>query len=87
MERKPYPREKNICGQTFYTLWGMSEQIEGRKAGSHITVNTLLRYVREGCPCFEHAGVLYFQKDLKPFMAWLVQRKPERQRRAMARRY
>ena len=76
---------KEICGQTFYTIWGMCKQIPGRTAGSHITRTTLLQYVKEGCPCFEHAGSLYFPKDLGPFMSWLVTRQPERQRKAMER--
>ena len=85
MAKRVYEKEKEICGQSFYTIWGMSEQIPGRTKGSHITTTTLLKYVNEGCPCFEHSGTLYFNKDLKPFMAWLINRRPERQKKAMER--
>lgn len=85
MARTEYEKTKEICGREFYTLYGMCEQIPGRGKGTHITADTLLKYVHEGCPCFEHSGSLYFQKDLGPFMDWLVQRKPARQRRAMER--
>lgn len=80
-----YEEEKDICGVSFWTLWGMAKQIPGRKKGSNISVNTLLQYVREGCPCFEHAGALYFPKDTTQFLNWLMTRRPERQQKAMAR--
>lgn len=85
MAKREHKETKEICGQTFYTIWGMCKQIPGRTSGSHITRATLLQYVKEGCPCFEHAGTLYFNQDLKPFMQWLVTRQPERQRKALER--
>jgi hypothetical protein len=81
-----YDDEREICGESFYTLWGMAKQVPGRTKGSHITPNTLLRYIDEGCPCFEHAGATYFKKDLSEFRAWLTTRRPERQKKSMARR-
>lgn len=86
MGKRIFEQEREICGQSFYTLYGMAAQIPGRTKGSHITLNTLLNYVKEGCPCFEHSGALYFDKDLTKFREWLVQRKPARQEKALARR-
>lgn len=84
--KRTYEKEQTICGKSFYTLWGMCEQVPGRNKGSHISPNTLLRYVREGCPCFEHSGTLFFDKDTTAFLEWLVQRKPQRQIKALERR-
>lgn len=86
MATRTYDKEREICGSSFYTLWGMCEQVPGRTKGSHITPNTLLGYVKEGCPCFEHAGALYFKKDLTEFVAWLTTRRPGRQQKALERR-
>lgn len=86
MAKRNFELEREICGQRFYTLYGMALQIPGRTAGSHITLNTLLGYVKEGCPCFEHSGALFFNKDLTEFRNWLMQRRPERQRKYMERR-
>ena len=86
MGKRTFELEREICGQSFYTLYGMAAQIPGRTKGSHITFNTLLGYVKEGCPCFEHSGALYFDKDLTKFREWLMQRRPERQRKYMERR-
>lgn len=86
MSERTHALEREICGDQFYTLFGMAQQIPGRTQGSHITVNTLLRYVKEGCPCFEHSGSLYFKKDLTEFRQWLLQRRPQRQLKALQRR-
>lgn len=86
MSKSTREKEREICGETFWTIWGMSEQIPGRVKGTHISPATLLQYVREGCPCFEHSGALYFSKDLTAFRQWLIQRRPERQVKALERR-
>lgn len=77
--------EKTVGGVSFYTVWGMCEKIEGRTRGSKLSICQLLKYVKDGCPCFEHAGMLLFEKDLSNFMAWLRQRQPARQIKAQER--
>ena len=84
-KRAKMPLEKELGGVEFYTLWGLCEQVPGRTAGSRLSPNQLLKYVKEGCPCFEHAGMLLFEKDLTGFYNWLRQRKPLRQIKAQER--
>lgn len=84
-KRAKMPLEKKLGGVEYYTLWGVCEQVPGRTAGSRLSPNQLLKYVKEGCPCFEHAGMLLFEKDLTGFYNWLRQRKPERQIKAQER--
>ncbi len=84
-QRESMALEKQLGDVSYYTLWGMCAQIPGRTAGSRLSPNQLLKYVKEGCPCFEHAGMLLFEKDLTGFYNWLRQRKPLRQIKAMAR--
>lgn len=84
-KRAKMPLEKTVGGVAFYTVWGMCQQIEGRTKGSRLSVNQLLKYVKAGCPCFEHAGTLLFEKNLAPFMDWLRQQRPQRQLKAQER--
>lgn len=77
--------EKQLGEKSFYTLYGMCAQIPGRTEGSRLSPNQLLKYVKEGCPCFEHAGQVLFEKDLTVFYNWLRQRKPLRQIKAQER--
>lgn len=79
------PKEVTICGQTFLTIYGICEKIEGRTKGSHLSLKQMLQYVKEGAPCFEHAGSLVFEKDLSSFLEWLRQRRPMRQIKAQER--
>ncbi len=79
------PKEKNIGGVSFYTIWGICEKIPGRTKGSHLSQKQMLQYVKEGCPCFEHAGALLFEKDLTNFLEWLRNRRPARQIKAQER--
>ncbi|MGN0024163.1 MAG: hypothetical protein ACI351_01880 [Candidatus Avelusimicrobium sp.] len=83
--RAKMPLEKTVGGIAFYTVWGMCSKIEGRNAGSHLSITQLLKYVKEGCPCFEHAGMLLFEQDLTGFMEWLRKRKAARQIKAQER--
>lgn len=83
--RAKMPLEKNVGGIAFYTVWGMCSKIEGRNTGSRLSITQLLKYVQEGCPCFEHAGMLLFEKDLSAFMKWLRKRKAERQVKSQER--
>lgn len=78
-------REKKLGEKSYYTLYGMCAQIPGRKEGSRLSPNQLYQYVKEGCPCFEHAGQVLFEKDLTAFYNWLRQRKPLRQLKAQER--
>lgn len=78
-------KEEVIGGKTFWTLWGMSRQLPGRKTGTRTSIKQMLIYVKEGCPCFEHAGSLFFDKDLTAFLEWLQKRKPARQIKAQER--
>lgn len=84
-QREGMPLERELNGVRYYTLWGMCEQVPGRTSGSRLSPNQLLKYVKEGCPCFEHAGVLLFEKDLTEFYNWLRRRKPLRQIKAQER--
>lgn len=78
-------KQREVGGQKFYTIYGMCEKIEGRTAGSKTSINQMMKYVKEGCPCFEHAGSVLFDTDLNNFMEWLKTRRPMRQVKAMAR--
>lgn len=78
--------EETICGKTFWTVWGMSRQLPGRTRGSRTSLSQMLVYIREGCPCFEHGGSIYFDKDTTAFLEWLRQRRPQKASVAAKRR-
>lgn len=78
--------EETICGKTFWTVWGMSRQLPGRTKGSKTSLAQMLVYIREGCPCFEHGGSVFFDKDLTEFLNWLKKRRPQQAKAAAKRR-
>lgn len=80
--RDKQDKERVIAGKSYYTIYGMCEQFPGRKTGTRLGLNTLMQYVREGAPCFESCGIVYFDKDLTAFRTWLEGRRPMAQRRA-----
>lgn len=84
MRTKDLRTEINLGGESFYTCWGLSRQLPSRN-NSFTSLNTITRYVREGCPCFEHGGMTLFSKDLTDFMQWLKNRRPYKQIKAKER--
>lgn len=74
--RRKQALERTVAGKTYYTVYGMCEQLPGRKIGTKLGLNTLMQYVREGAPCFESCGIVYFDKDLTAFRTWLEGRRP-----------
>lgn len=78
-------RERVINGVSFYTVLGLGEQLPGRVTGTHTSPRTILQYVAEGCPCFEHGGMILFEKNLGEFLTWLRNRRPVRKLKASER--
>ena len=74
--RRKQALERTVAGKTYYTVYGMCAQLPGRKIGTKLGLNTLMQYVREGAPCFESCGIVYFDKDLTAFRTWLEGRRP-----------
>ena len=74
-KRKTLKLEETICGKTFWTVWGMAKQLPGKKKGSTTSFDMMLIYIKEGCPCFEHAGRVFFDKDMTAFLEWLTKRR------------
>lgn len=70
-------KKVQFFGETYLTVCGLREVIPGRLEGTRVSVGQILRYVKEGCPCFNHSGRHLFQPE--KVKKWLEERQTEKQ--------
>ena len=77
-------KEVTILGSVYLTVNGLREQLPGRRVGTKTGIEQILRYVKEGCPCFEQGGRFLF--DPQKVKAWLETRTSQSRRKYQEKR-
>nr|QGT50626.1 hypothetical protein Elusimicrob1349_0960 [uncultured Elusimicrobia bacterium] len=76
-------KEITILGETYLTMSGLREQLPGRLQGSKVSLGQIIKYVKEGCPCFEYSHLTLFRPAA--VKEWLESRSPKTQRKYRTR--
>lgn len=70
---------KSKIKRTYYTVLGLSKRLPGKK-GKNTSPNTIYKYLEEGMPHFNHAGLQLFPiEKLADILNWLEDRKTPKQ--------